>query len=244
MRFFSFLITLLVIVTTSFSISANEVMTDRCSQEVIIVPYYNAKPGTAGQVRLKRGKDGRTEWTDPFKVKLSKNGRIRWYCGSGRDWTAERSRCNDRSTLIRARLGKGRLLNIECLGKGEPQEPQANPSSNSCLNEVRSCMINCEKQYSPSSYSVTTRRKFKQCKENCDMEYYKCTTKHSSSALEPRFPTVSSDEILGFRVAGFDDSEDALLLEVDLLFDANKHGNVTVSPRVRPGSGLRQGHNL
>ncbi len=32
-------------------------------------------------------------------------------------WTAERSRCDNRSTLIRARLGTNRLLQIECLGK-------------------------------------------------------------------------------------------------------------------------------
>jgi hypothetical protein len=32
-------------------------------------------------------------------------------------WTPERSRCDNRSTLIRARLGKNRLLQIECLGK-------------------------------------------------------------------------------------------------------------------------------
>lgn len=32
-------------------------------------------------------------------------------------WTAERSRCDNRSTLVRARLGPNRLLQIECLGK-------------------------------------------------------------------------------------------------------------------------------
>jgi hypothetical protein len=32
-------------------------------------------------------------------------------------WTPERSRCGNHSTLIRARLGTGRLLQIECLGK-------------------------------------------------------------------------------------------------------------------------------
>jgi hypothetical protein len=35
----------------------------------------------------------------------------------GRDWTAERSRCKDRSTKFRARLGSSRLLQIECMGK-------------------------------------------------------------------------------------------------------------------------------
>jgi hypothetical protein len=35
---------------------------------------------------------------------------------SSQGWTPERSRCNNRSTLIRARLGTNRLLQIECLG--------------------------------------------------------------------------------------------------------------------------------
>ncbi|MFB2895865.1 hypothetical protein ACE1CI_23395 [Aerosakkonemataceae cyanobacterium BLCC-F50] len=33
-------------------------------------------------------------------------------------WTAERSRCDNRSSVIRARLGSNRLLQIECLGSG------------------------------------------------------------------------------------------------------------------------------
>ena len=32
-------------------------------------------------------------------------------------WTAERSRCGDRSTHFRARLGTGRSLQIECMGR-------------------------------------------------------------------------------------------------------------------------------
>ena len=32
-------------------------------------------------------------------------------------WTPERSRCNNHSTRIRARIAPGRLLQIECLGK-------------------------------------------------------------------------------------------------------------------------------
>ena len=35
-------------------------------------------------------------------------------------WTAERSRCDDHSTVIRARLDTGRLLQIECLGNKLP----------------------------------------------------------------------------------------------------------------------------
>jgi hypothetical protein len=35
---------------------------------------------------------------------------------SWKGWTPERSRCDNRSTKIRARLGPNRLLQIECLG--------------------------------------------------------------------------------------------------------------------------------
>jgi hypothetical protein len=48
-------------------------------------------------------------------------------------------------------------------------------STNACLDQVRSCMMNCERKYPPSSYSVTTQRQFKQCKESCDWNYYTCT---------------------------------------------------------------------
>ena len=62
----------------------NEVMTDRCSAEVAIVPSYGDKPNTPGTVLLQRGPDGRTEWTPPFTVRLSNAGRIRWWCHSTR----------------------------------------------------------------------------------------------------------------------------------------------------------------
>jgi len=135
----------------------NEVMTDRCSKGVAIVPNYDAKPDAPGTVFLVRDKNGRTEWTPPFTVKLGPNGHIRWWCNSTagnifdpgtwriksaevgakfddkgkatptvsikltdsswKGWTPERSRCDNRSTKIRARLGPDRLLEIECLGK-------------------------------------------------------------------------------------------------------------------------------
>lgn len=153
---------------------ANEVMTDRCSADVSIVYNYGDKPLTNGAVLLHRGPNGWSDWTPPFRVTLSKDGYIRWWCNSttgnwldpgtwrwrdgavvGVDcnwggyypgdetikpypkklgghcdpirkfplttsnwqgWTAERSRCKNRSTLIRARLGPDRVLNIECLG--------------------------------------------------------------------------------------------------------------------------------
>jgi len=140
---------------------AREVMTDRCSAEVAIVPVYGSRPDTAGTVILKRAANGSTDWTPPFTVQLGDSGRIRWWCHSTsgnfldpgtwrieeltvgtkcqifadgspqqcrpdgsiklgssawNGWTPERSRCGDRSTKIRARLGPNRLLQIECLG--------------------------------------------------------------------------------------------------------------------------------
>lgn len=163
--------------------SAGEVMTDRCSSEVAIVPSYNDQPITSGTVLLTRDASGQTPWSKPFRVQtggggLTGSGFIRWWCHSttgnvfdpgtwrpdidfvkagicvtdgigvifgddntrdskkGSDivknclgavkkigssakngWTPERSRCDNRSTLIRARLGTNRLLQIECLGK-------------------------------------------------------------------------------------------------------------------------------
>jgi hypothetical protein len=59
------------------------------------------------------------------KCKMDENGQIS--CSPDADisigssawqgWTAERSRCDNRSTLVRARLGRDRLLQIECLGR-------------------------------------------------------------------------------------------------------------------------------
>ncbi|NDJ19608.1 hypothetical protein [Myxacorys almedinensis] len=172
------------ILLTASPASAGEVMTDRCSSEVAIVPSYNAQPMTPGTVLLTRDANGQTPWSNPFRVKtggggLTGSGYIRWWCHSttgnifdpgtwrpdidfakagvcvvdgigvifggdendkggkkGSDivknclgavkkigssakdgWTPERSRCGNRSTLIRARLGSNRLLQIECLGK-------------------------------------------------------------------------------------------------------------------------------
>jgi hypothetical protein len=142
---------------TRFSCATNEVMTDRCSAAVAIPPDYNARPDAPGTVVLVRDKNGRTDWTPPFTVKLGPAGHIRWWCNSTtgnwadpgtwriqsvevgvklddkgkakptfsikltdsswKGWTPERSRCDNRSTRIRARLGPNRLLQIECLGK-------------------------------------------------------------------------------------------------------------------------------
>lgn len=153
--------TVYIMLTASLA-SANEVMTDRCSAEVAIVPSYNARPDTSGTIVLKRGPNGGTNWTPPFRVRLGSSGHIRWWCHSTtgnmfdpgtwrieelqvgtkcelyadgspqscrpdgniklgssawNGWTPERSRCDNRSTQVRARLGSNRLLQIECLGK-------------------------------------------------------------------------------------------------------------------------------
>jgi hypothetical protein len=60
--------------------SADEVMTDRCSNEVSIVNWGNT-PGSNGAVVLKRH-NGKTGWTPPFTVKLGDDGHIRWWCHS------------------------------------------------------------------------------------------------------------------------------------------------------------------
>ncbi len=170
-----FLVVISLFISAGFG---NEVMTDRCSADVAIVPDYNARPDAFGTIILTRGLNGWSNWTPPFKVSLRgggklKRGYIRWWCNStignwmdpgtwrpnidygktvlcavntvayvygGREeegkkaletcsgavkgvgssawngWTPERSRCNNRSTKIRARLGPNRLLQIECMG--------------------------------------------------------------------------------------------------------------------------------
>lgn len=143
---------------------AGEVMTERCSAAVAIVPSYGANPDAPGTVVIKRPGSGSTGWTTPIRVQAGRDGHIRWWCNSTignffdlgtwrpqvdvasvpkcagevidgkytciaklvkphpgasarNGWTPERSRCDDRSTLVRARLGPNRLLNIECLGR-------------------------------------------------------------------------------------------------------------------------------
>ena len=154
--------TTMFVALTTAPVSAREVMTDRCSAEVALVPSYDARPDTPATIVLKRGSNGSTPWTPPFTVGLGGSGHIRWWChsttgnmfdpgtwrikelivGTNCDiyadgtpqschpdgsiklgssawngWTPERSRCGDRSTKIRARLGSNRLLQIECLGR-------------------------------------------------------------------------------------------------------------------------------
>jgi len=157
-----FALTVSYILSATSVTAAGEVMKDRCSAEVAIVPSYNARPDTPGTVLLKRDANGGTNWTRPFRVQLGGSGHIRWWCRSTtgnmfdvgtwriqdlqfgtkcelnadnsaerckpdakikvgssawEGWTPERSRCGDRSTMIRARLGSNRLLQIECLGR-------------------------------------------------------------------------------------------------------------------------------
>ena len=96
--------------------NAGELMTERCSGMVAIIPSYDDMPNTPGTVILRRGTNGFSVWRH-LTVKLNPDGYIRWWCQpEGKGWTKERSRCGNRSTRIRARLGPWRELQIECLG--------------------------------------------------------------------------------------------------------------------------------
>lgn len=162
------LIAVLVLMAVSQA-GANEVMTDRCSASVSFPTGYGGGPTSDGAVIIDRRSDTLGQWSPPFRVSLSNDGHIRWWCNSTRGnvmdpatwirdvdpkklfacivaigtaiaesdaaaaakcenpftfgssvvdgWTPERSRCNNRSTVVRGRLGSNRLLNIECLGK-------------------------------------------------------------------------------------------------------------------------------
>src|SRR5438105_2674520 len=71
-----------VLTLTASRAAAREVMTDRCSAEVAIVPSYGARPDTPGTIILKRAPNGSTDWTPPFNVQLGASGHIRWWCHS------------------------------------------------------------------------------------------------------------------------------------------------------------------
>jgi hypothetical protein len=167
---------MLFISAVSLAQAGNEIMTDRCSAEVAIVPSYGDRPDASGTIILEREPNGSTAWTAPFQVRLGSDGHIRWWChsttgnwadvgtwrpeldptktfgcavggvvsifepGTGaklaektcpgalkvigssawEGWTPERSRCDNRSTVLRARLGPDRLLQIECFGHSYP----------------------------------------------------------------------------------------------------------------------------
>jgi len=56
-------------------------------------------------------------YADGTPEKCSPDGNFKIGSSAWNGWTAERSRCGDRSRKIRASLGRDRLLQIECLGK-------------------------------------------------------------------------------------------------------------------------------
>lgn len=156
------------VATPPIALLGNEIMTDRCSGEVAFPPAYDGKVDDANTHLLKRDKNGKTEWTKPFTVKTSAQGRIRWYCRSQSTWHfmdpgawtfsdkatklwcldndkkicikipdgtsatdgwyPERSRCDSRTTRVRARLGPDRLLQIECLPKVAAPTPKKRPT--------------------------------------------------------------------------------------------------------------------
>ncbi|MCM3873631.1 MAG: hypothetical protein ND895_23340 [Pyrinomonadaceae bacterium] len=69
-------------VENAHAVPAREVMTDRCSAEVAIVPSFADRPDTEGTIILKRAKNGITDWTPPLTVKLGNSGHVRWWCHS------------------------------------------------------------------------------------------------------------------------------------------------------------------
>jgi hypothetical protein len=71
-----------MLVSGAITINAGEIMKDRCSQMVAIVPSYYATPDTPGTHLLVRKKNGWSPWTKPFKVKLDSDGYIYWWCHS------------------------------------------------------------------------------------------------------------------------------------------------------------------
>ena len=66
---------------SSTAFAKNEIMTDRCSNEVTIVNWGNG-PNPAGEPVFLKRHNGKTNWTSPFTVKLSDDGHIRWWCHS------------------------------------------------------------------------------------------------------------------------------------------------------------------
>ena len=59
--------------------NAGELMTERCSGMVAIVPSYDDMPNTSGTVILRRGTNGFSGWRH-LTVKLNPDGYIRWWC--------------------------------------------------------------------------------------------------------------------------------------------------------------------
>jgi hypothetical protein len=67
---------------TSTLVSANEVMTDRCSKDVAFVPNYDANPSVPGTIVLTRDASGNSGWSQPFTVGKGSKGHIRWWCNN------------------------------------------------------------------------------------------------------------------------------------------------------------------
>lgn len=61
---------------------AGEILTERCSGEVAIVPSPAANPTAHGTVLLKRNRAGQHPWTSAFRVQTNPHGEIRWWCHS------------------------------------------------------------------------------------------------------------------------------------------------------------------
>ena len=103
-----------------------EKLTDRCSTSVRIEPSLifdpnqtSMVPGKEAPIRLKRpnDKNALTAFTEKRAVGLTSSGRFKWFCGSkanNRGGTLEHSNCPKGTNAMRARLGRDRLLEIQC----------------------------------------------------------------------------------------------------------------------------------
>jgi hypothetical protein len=59
-----------------------ELLTERCSGEVVFPASYNDGPNSPGAVILKRSQRGLTDWSPIIRPGLDDSGRVRWYCRS------------------------------------------------------------------------------------------------------------------------------------------------------------------
>jgi hypothetical protein len=91
-------------------------ITERCSKDVWISPKYYATIVNQGAWLNRLNATPYTAWSTPMIVQQFGPGRrIRWWCGGGTHWTAERSKCAPGTIAVQARLGPNRLLEIRCL---------------------------------------------------------------------------------------------------------------------------------
>jgi hypothetical protein len=117
-QYFSVAFGVILLLSLAPSAFGGEIMKDQCSADVAIVPDYNARPDARGTVFLRRGNNPSTNWTEPFQVRLSPQGRIRWWCrsttGNWLDLGTWRAEGEGRFGCIDSGEGGG----VSCYGRG------------------------------------------------------------------------------------------------------------------------------